>query len=438
MIDPTKQGTSSVGRLSTLGEKKRALLIGIYLSSKEKELCNEHLKELENLCYTYGLEVIEKVATPLRKFESATFIGKGKTQEIAQLCKENEIDIVIFDDEIVPHQQRNLEEIFEDVLVIDRIELILGVFEKRARTKEAKIQVELAQLRYQLPRLKKMWTHLSRQRTGGKSGGYLKGEGERQIEIDRRIIKRKISSLQHQLEGIKQHRETQRVARKRSNIPSFAIIGYTNAGKSTLLNTLTHANVLVEDKLFATLDTTTRKYTLPNSQDVLLIDTVGFIRKIPHMLVAAFKSTLEEATEADILIHLVDISKHGADERIQATFDVLEELNAKEKPMIICLNKIDKSEDTKEALKVRLAHPKTIEISAIKGIGIDDLITQMIREVALLRKVMKLKIPQSNYALVTEVMNNGRVISCDYEGNNVILDAEVPIYLEKKLSPYIL
>lgn len=427
---------SPKGRLHHLDEKKnRAILVGVFFSSKEKEVCEESLHELAALCDTYGLEVVKKIPVPLHHFESSTYLGKGKCKEIGSFGEELLADVVIFDEEIYPHQQRNLEKILGRS-VIDRTELILGVFAQRARTREAKIQVELAQCRYQLPRLTRLWTHLSRQKTGGGKGGQLKGEGEKQIEIDKRIVKRKIAELQKELEEVKKHREVQKSKRKRQQIPTFAIIGYTNVGKSTLLNALTHADVLVENKLFATLDTTTRKFSLPNKQEILLIDTVGFIQKIPHSLVAAFKSTLEEALDADILIHLIDVSHRQAKEQAESTMKVLSELGPmKDRPIITCLNKVDLCVDRTSLLFFRLHYPKTIEISALTKEGFDQLFALMIEEISLLRKEVKLKIPQSHYALVSQLMSQGRVISCDYdEENHVLLHIEIPSFLEKEAA----
>jgi GTP-binding protein HflX len=431
---------SPEGRLTHLeSNKNRAILVGVYFSSKEKEECEQSLNELAALGDTYGLEVVQKIPVPLHHFESSTYLGKGKCEEIGALGQELHIDVVIFDEEIFPHQQRNLEKILGRS-VIDRTELILGVFAQRARSREAKIQVELAACQYQLPRLTRLWTHLSRQKTGGGGkGGQLKGEGEKQIEIDKRILKRKVAELQKELEEVKKHREVQKSQRRRQPIPTFAIVGYTNVGKSTLLNALTNAGVLVENKLFATLDTTTRKYTLPNKQEILLVDTVGFIRKIPHSLVAAFKSTLEEALDADILIHLIDVSHPQALAQAAATTQVLSELSSlKNRPIITCLNKIDLCEDRKALLFFRMHYPKTIEISALTGEGFDQLFDSMMKEVSLLRKEVKLKIPQSNYALVSHLMNQGRVISCHYdEENHILLHMEIPSALEREVASFL-
>lgn len=434
MLEGNKQ--PGHGRLHDLThEDKKALLVGTYKAG-EKEICLEQLNELENLCVTYGLVTVLKLPAPLRSIDAGTFLGSGKVEEIKALVQEHGAHVVVFDDEILPQQQRNLEKLLECV-VIDRTELILGVFAQRAQTREAKIQIELATFRYQMPRLRRLWTHLHRQRSGGAGGGAVKGEGEKQIEIDRRIIRRQIESLQQELETVKKQRQTQRRLRERTRIPTFAIIGYTNAGKSTLLNALTDAEVLVEDKLFATLDPTTRKFILPNKQSILLIDTVGFIRKIPHQLVAAFRSTLEEAVQADILLHLIDVSNPQAETQAEATFDVLKELGALNHPMITCLNKVDKVEDRTMILRMKFKYPKTVEIAALTRQGFDELMDRMIQEISLLRKVVKLRIPQSHYALVSEVQREGKVLSCEYEDNDVLLEAEIPQHLERKISHFI-
>ena len=431
-----KKVTSIEGRLSELEEEERkAFLVGVY-RMRGKELCKEHLEELKSLCDTYGLKAVEKMSCPLRKIESSTFLGKGKVEEIARKVKESGVDIVIFDEEIAPQQQRNLEKIFERP-VIDRCELILGVFEVHATSKESNLQVELAQCKYQLPRLKRMWTHLSRQRVSGAGGGYLKGTGERQIETDRRLLRRRMDRLKRELEEVGKQREIKRRSRKRKGVPTFAIVGYTNAGKSTLLNVLTEAEVLVEDKLFATLDTTTRKFILPNKQEVLLIDTVGFIRKLPHDLIESFKSTLEETVQTDILLHIIDTSNPRAIEQADATLEVLKELKVHKRPVITVLNKSDECTDKFLINKLRIRYPNTVLISAKKKEGFEQLMHRMMKEVSLLRKVVNLKIPQSEYSVVSEIIRKGKVIIREYEENNILLKVEIPAMMEYKIEPYI-
>jgi GTP-binding protein HflX len=282
-----------------------------------------------------------------------------------------------------------------------------------------------------------MWTHLSRQSASG-GGAHLKGEGEQQIEIDRRLLRTRIERLKSEIETVAKQRQTQRTLRVRTGIPTFAIVGYTNAGKSTLLNALTQADVLVENKLFATLDTTTRKFTLPNHQEILLIDTVGFIRKIPHTLVTAFKSTLEEAVHTDILLHLIDVSHHKAEEQAEETMKVLKELGAEERPIITVLNKIDQCDNPNVIAKFRVMYPKTVAVSALNGTGFEDLMEMMMQEVSLLRKQVFCRIPQSEYALVSELMREGRVISCEYEENDILIKLEIPGRLEYKVVPFLI
>ena len=436
MHELTSQPKPGQGRLHDLiQEEKKAVLVGTY--KKDKESCLVLLDELENLGDTYGLQTVLKMPCPLRAIDAGTFLGSGKVEEIRDEAKALGAALVIFDDEISPQQQRNLEKILECV-VIDRTELILGVFAQRAETRDAKIQIELATFRYQMPRLRRLWTHLHRQRSGGASGGAVKGEGEKQIEIDRRIIRKQIEKLQKELDTVKKQRQTQRRLRERTRIPTFAIIGYTNAGKSTLLKALTDADVLVEDKLFATLDPTTRKFILPNKQAILLVDTVGFIRKIPHQLVAAFRSTLEEAVQADILLHLIDVSNPHAEMQAEATFEVLKELGATEHPILIGLNKVDQTEDPLIIQRMRIKYPKTVEISAIHRTGFDELMEMMILEISRLRKVVKLRVPQSHYALVSEIQREGKVISCEYEENDILLEIEIPHHLERKVFHFII
>lgn len=418
----------------------KVFLISVYQGAVQKQICEEHLEELALLAATNKMEVVGKEPCALRKFDASTYLSKGKLEEVVQKAHELNVDAVIFDDEITPAQQRNLEKAFGRP-VMDRTEVILQVFSKRAHTKEARLQIELARVRYEAPRLKSLWTHLSRQKgtggTGG-SGAYTKGEGEKQIEIDRRILKRKIDQLQKEIEEVRAYRETQRLSREKSEIPVFAIVGYTNAGKSTLLNALTNAGVFVEDKLFATLDTTTRKFTLSNNQDILLIDTVGFIRKLPHLLVAAFRSTLEEALQADILLHLVDVSHPMAEEQAATTHEVLSELGARNKPIITVLNKMDVSPDPNMVNRIRMSYPKNVRISALKGEGLNELQEAIIQELSKRRKIVHLRIPQQDYAVVSEVRRHGNLLKQDYEENDVLIQADLPIALANKLSRYVI
>jgi GTPase len=418
---------------------KKALLVSAYKNPKDKEICMEHLEELAFLAETYGVEVLEKIPCLVRKYDSATFVTSGKLEELVSRAKELKSDLVIFDDEIAPSQQRNLETAF-GLPVMDRTEVILEVFAQRAQTKEARLQVELAKVRYQAPRLKRLWTHLSRQSGTGSSGGggaYLKGEGEKQIEIDRRILKKKIDQMQNEIKEVKSIRDMQRSQRVKSEIPVFAIVGYTNVGKSTLLNSLTDANVFVEDKLFATLDTTTRKFTLENNQDILLTDTVGFIRKLPHLLVAAFKSTLEEAVQANVILHVIDASHSMAEEQAAAAVEVLKELGVGDRPIITLLNKIDKCTEKAMITRLKILYPHTIEISALHKLGFENLQEKIIEELRKQRKIVTLRIPQKDYAVVSEIIRLGNILKQDYEENDVILKADLPFVLAGKVKNYI-
>lgn len=427
--------------ISNAVKVKRALLVSVYKNTADRHICEEHLDELAFLAETYGIETAKKIPCFIRKYMAATFVTEGKLEELVQASKELEVDLVIFDDEITPAQQRNLEKVFS-LPVMDRTELILEVFAQRAQTKEARLQIELARVKYQAPRLKRLWTHLSRQAGsagggGGGGGGYLKGEGEKQIEIDRRILKKEIDLLKKELLEVKGYREVQRAARQRSTIPVFSIIGYTNAGKSTLLNALTDAGVFVENKLFATLDTTTRKFVLSTNQEVLLIDTVGFIRKLPHLVVAAFKSTLEEAVQADVLLHLVDASHPMAEEQAATSMEVLKELNADNKPIITVLNKVDLCEDMTRIHRLKFTYKKTVVISALKRTGFQELEEMMIHEINKQQKHVLVRIPQSQYAIVSEIMRSGNITSQEYIENDVQLEVDLPVALANKYLQYI-
>lgn len=414
------------------GAEPLAVLVGIYSGPANREICEEHLDELESLTDTFGTPTAAKMACAVRKIEASTFLPKGKLDEVKDELIRAKANLVIIDEEISPAQQRNLEKILKTA-VMDRTELILEIFAQRAQTKEARLQIELARTKYEFPRLKRLWSHFSRQRA---RGGYLKGEGEKQIEIDRRLLKKKLERLNQELREVKRYRETQRTARLRAGIPTFAIIGYTNAGKSTLLNALTQANVLVEDKLFATLDPTTRKFQLPNNQEILLTDTVGFIRKLPHSLVAAFRSTLEAALHDDVLLHLIDVSHPLAEEHADTTHQLLKELNAKEPAILTVLNKVDACQDRSLIDRLRLRFPKTVLISALNQEGFEQLMQMMMQEISLLRQLMKLRIPQSEYPLVASIRREGRVIYEEYEENEIIIKAEIPLNLAHKFDPY--
>ncbi len=403
-----------------LDSTTKPLLVGTF--TNHREACVDSLKELARLSDTLGLAEGIAMPCPLRQITAATLLGSGKIEELAKLAKEEKCGVVIFDDELSPSQQRNLEKLFA-IPVMDRTEVILQVFLHHAKTREAKLQIETAMIRFQMPRLKRLWTHLSRQKGGG---AQTKGEGEKQIELDRRMLRDELLQLEKELKVVRATRSTQRKARERQGIPTFAIVGYTNAGKSTLLKALTQADVLVEDKLFATLDTTTRKYRLPDRKEILLIDTVGFIKKLPHTLVAAFRSTLEEATEADVLIHLIDASHPEAQAQAEATLAVLKELKAEKKPIITVLNKIDAVEDQMVVNRLRLRFAPSICISALTHEGFEDLLQALEKAAMQGWQTLSLSIPQSDFALIARIEKQGKVLSKDFEENNVLIKAELP------------
>jgi len=334
---------------------------------------------LAQLAATAGADVVGKLIQHLPRASKTHYVGKGKLEELISLKESTGYSVAIFDDELSPLQQRNLEDALK-VKVIDRAALILDIFSRRARTREGQLQVELAQHQYLLPRLAGQWSHL--ERLGGGIG--TRGPGETQLETDRRIIQRKIHRLKKQIDDIRKHRQLYRQQRKKAGIPIVAIVGYTNAGKSTLLNALSNANVFVEDKLFATLDPTTRRLTLPDKNAVLLTDTVGFIRKLPPTIISAFKATLEELAEASLLLHVVDLTSHNAAEQCQVVEDILADLELLEKPRITALNKIDlllpggKEWDEKKALKYLSdqapAGEDTVLVSAVRGWGLGRLL----------------------------------------------------------------
>ena len=389
--------------------------------------------ELGELAATAGGEVIGDGAQKLEAPHPATYIGKGKAEEFADYCRQNDIDTVIFDDELSPAQSRNLEKIF-NCKVLDRTSLILDIFAQRARTREGKLQIELAQLQHLLPRLTRFWGHLSRQKGGI---GMRSGEGESQLESDRRKVQERIERITRDLELVRQQRSIQRVARQRNNWPLASIVGYTNAGKSTLLNALTGSSVLVKDILFATLDPTTRRLRLPTNQNVLLTDTVGFIRKLPHGLVEAFKATLEEVVRADLLLHVVDLSHPQADEQIQAVNTVLGEIGAGDKPMLMVFNKTDKLNGQGAWTRFHERYPQGVAISATTGEGIPSLLAELGSQLRPAREFLELRVPHENAAVIARLHAVGQVIARSYRGPAARFKARIPPHLHNEFAPYI-
>jgi len=365
--------------LKTQAETEKAFLVGIDSKAEADNWSIESsLEELSYLARTAGARVVGKLAQKLERPSPTYYLGRGKLEELIKLREQSAYSVVIFNDELSPRQQRNLEEALE-VKVIDRTALILDIFARRAQTREGQLQVELAQHQYLLPRLAGQWSHL--ERLGGGIG--TRGPGESQLETDRRLIRRRIHRLQSQIEAVRRHRALYRQKRRRSHIPVIALVGYTNAGKSTLLNALSQADVPVEDKLFSTLDPVTRRLVLPGGQQFLLTDTVGFIHKLPPSIVAAFRATLEELTEADLLLHIVDITHHDAAEQFQTVEEILVDLNLTKKPQITVLNKMDLAGNQEEinalaqAALVKPPDDNTIVISALKGWGLDRVLAKI-------------------------------------------------------------
>jgi GTP-binding protein HflX len=407
---------------------ENALLVGVFFNKADTDEATSLLDELRALVETLDIGIARTWLIKVRELYPSHLMGKGKMAEVISKAKELGCDCIIFDNELSPRQQRNWEQ-EANLLVIDRQEVILDIFSMRAQTKEARLQVQLARMQYALPRMARMWGHLDRQgggSGGGKGGaGAARGEGEKQIEIDRRLANKRIEKLKDELSTVRKQRATQRKDRMRAPLPHAAIVGYTNAGKSSLLNKLTSSKVLAEDKLFATLDTTTRKLEMEDGQTLLITDTVGFVRRLPHGLIESFKATLEEAVLADFLVHVIDASSPDIHEHYQTTLDVLKELGADEKRMILAINKIDLVDHDRQH-ELAAHFDGSILISAEKGAGMDILLAKM--GDLLLGNIVRntLKIPQIRQDLVALLHREGKILSRDYEGNDVILNATYP------------
>ena len=416
---------------------EKAMLIGFCFDKSEEAETQLLLTELEELVDTLGIGVTGIELVRVRDTNKRFICGTGKADELVELARARGCDCMVFDNEISPMQQRNWEEL-SDMTVIDREEVILDIFAKRARTKEARLQVDLARMQYALPRMARMWGHLDREGGGGTGGGGAsRGMGEQQIEIDRRLARKRISRLKAELEEVRKQRATQRKERQTNNVATAAIVGYTNAGKSTLLNKLAGADVMEADMLFATLDPTTRRIELENGQDLLLSDTVGFVRNLPHRLVESFKATLEEAILADFLIHVLDASSHEIVDHYHTTRKVLGELGADEKRVIIVLNKVDRVSDPAILTGLRADFPGAFETSAVTGHGLEDLIARFTGLLA--DRVTKLtyRIPQARGDVSGLIYREGKVLETEYEGNDVILVAIVPNSLEGQLGEFL-
>ena len=409
---------------------ERAWLISTTTSDQPRAEVDDALRELRALADTAEAEIAGETLCRLRTLNPATYIGSGKAKEIAADLQAAQATLVIFDDDLSPAQGRALEEIL-GVRVVDRTQLILDIFAKRALTLEGSLQIELAQLHYLIPRLRGLWTHLERQ----KGGIGLKGPGEKQLELDRRRIEQRITRIRAQLLLVRQRRAELRRGRRRHGWALLTLVGYTNAGKSTLLNHLTHAGVLADDQLFATLDPTTRQLQLPNHQACLLTDTVGFIRKLPHHLVEAFKATLEEVNEADLLLHVIDASHPRVDEQIAAVEAVLRELGAQDKPVLAVLNKTDLERGRNQAIRLADRFRHSVAISAVTGEGTPTLFQTLADLLRDRVTHLRLKIPASEGRLMASLHANGKVLSQQVRGKHLLVEAIVASAFAAAIDP---
>lgn len=398
-------------------KKEKVILVGVCLG--ETREAEESLEELEELVKTAGALVAGGILQARERIHPGTYVGKGKMEEIRDLLFETEADGIVCDDELSPAQLANLSEIL-DIKVMDRTLVILDIFAKRARTKEGKIQVELAQLRYRATKLTGKGVSLSR--LGGGIG--TRGPGEKKLEMDRRLIRTRISHLKAELSGVIKHREVQRKQRQRNHTPVICIVGYTNAGKSTLLNYFTDAGVLEEDRLFATLDPTTKSIVLNSGQTILMTDTVGFIRKLPHHLVDAFKSTLEEAKYSDVILHVVDCSNPCMEQQMEAVYETLNQLGIKDTPVITAFNKIDRAD---KGIFLKDVHAdETVKISAKEGTGTGDLLN-VIEDVLSRQKIyLEKKYGYDEAGKIQAIRNHGQLIKEEYRDDGIYVEAYIP------------
>jgi GTP-binding protein HflX len=410
---------------------EKALIVGLECQGNDRWDVRESLDELAELAATAGAEVVGRITQRLQQPTAPYYIGKGKAEEVKTECGKSAATSVIFDDELSPAQGRNLEKLTARK-VLDRTQLILDIFAQRARTREGRLQIELAQLQYLLPRLTRMWGHLSRQ-----SGGIgTRGPGETQLEVDRRRVQERIARLDRELAEVRKHRGIQREGRRRHRWPLCAIVGYTNAGKSTLLNQLTGAGVLAADQLFATLDPTTRQIVLPNKQRALLTDTVGFIKKLPHQVIESFKATLEEVVEADLLIHVADVAHPRFEDQIAAVDSVIREIHADGKETLLVFNKIDRIDGRDGVDGLLRRYPGAVAVSARTGEGFAGFAEELQRRLAAWRMHAAFRIPACASGLLAEIHRVGHVISLRWEGDEAVLEAHVPPALEARLAPY--
>jgi len=428
----------------TVPPRERVFLVGVDLFGQNNLLTIEDsLAELTLLAETDGLEVVGEMTQKLTHPNPETFIGSGKVEELKALADETLAQVIIFDNELSPRHQRELEDhIGTSIRVIDRTALILDIFAQHAHTSEGQLQVRLAQLEYYLPRLTRQWTHLARQagggggRSGSVGGVGLRGPGETQLEVDRRSIRQDISHIKDELEKVRSHRMRYRAQRKRSRIPTVALVGYTNAGKSTLLNRLAKSDVYVADQLFATLDPTTRRVDLPDSSQALFTDTVGFIQKLPTTLIAAFRATLEEIAEADLLLHVVDISHPNAMNQAEAVQQTLEEIGADQVPVVTVLNKIDRLSDPEAARQAVNLFPQAVAISARTGSGIEDLLEHIRQGLYEMFTPITVLLPYQQGQLISLFHEKGQVERLEHGRKGVLIQGRIPGRLVAQFKPW--
>jgi len=411
---------------------QRAYLVGVQDSRMSSGEAERLLDELEELAANLDIPTLGRAIVKLRKPHPAFLLGSGKASEIIAKALELEADVIIFDNELSPAQQRNWEAEAK-IAVIDRQEIIIDIFSERAHTKEASLQVQLARMEYSLPRLRRAWTHLSRQRGGGTG---MRGQGETQLEADSRMVRERIAVVKKELKEVIQHRHVQRAKRLRKPVPTISIVGYTNAGKSSLLNALTNSQVLAEDKLFATLDPTTRRLELDNSQYALITDTVGFVRRLPHRLVDAFKATLEEAVVADLLVHVVDSTSPDAERHYETTREVLAEIGADKNPTLIVLNKIDALADPKQASELLYPLERALPVSARSGEGLPALKEAIVHQLNKKHKSTELLVPHDRYDIVSRLHSSGGIRQRKTQDDGVYIEGVFPPALSGLIAPF--
>jgi GTP-binding protein HflX len=430
--------------LPTTLPRERTLLVGVDIPNDDRVLALEDsLNELELLSDTAGLNVVFRATQRLKRPNVKTYVGLGKVEEIRALADEMQAELILFDDELSPRHQRELEAAFGDNRrVLDRTALILDIFAQHANTHEGSLQVELAQYEYRLPRLTRAWTHLARQagggggRAGGVGGVGLRGPGEKQLEVDRRDIRRRIDQLKSELEKVRAHRGRHRAKRKRSRVPVVALVGYTNAGKSTLLNSIAKADVYVADRLFATLDPTTRRVELPGGHAALFTDTVGFIQKLPTTLVAAFRATLEEIAEADLLLHVIDVTHVNVHAQARVVHETLVEIEADHIPALTVLNKIDKLSNPENAQETLASFPNAVAVSALEGKGLDHLLEIIGERLFEMYSPIAVRLPYQQGALIAMFHEYGQVERIEHTRDGVLIEGRIPVRLVSRYSNF--